>query len=801
MSATLGNMFGRRNRRSSNTGGSSSNGSQDPEPDPGLQNGHQGSKEQGGSLGDSEYARRRRELLALARSLNRLGADGLLDIPRIVVIGKQSAGKSSLVEAVTWIKVPRDAGTCTRCPMECNISTEATQWSCTVSLRRDGIVTGEESFSPEIRNKNEVELWIRRAQAAVLCPHLSVDTFKGKGRDEIRALTDTENDPEVLSFTKSKVVINIDDPDGTDLSFVDLPGLIENDRTDVIQLVDDLTLEYISPSSTIILVTAPADDEMENQKAMRFAREMDPEGKRTICVVTKADMVDSGSSSKRKLWQEIFEGKSDKHRLKLGYYAVRLPKDDERERGIAAQELQRIADQVFKVVAPWKDVGGHHRERLGVHALVRDLSRLLMKLLDEAIPRLREQASNLLKRCLCELGNLPQLLSDGTAEVVQWISKFSTDMQAVVYGHSEDKSFVHGSRDAYRALRWKIRRTAPDFRPFEKPEDYRDPGEPDFQRQDDDRADQMDRKYAIDVDEMTRRKTLVLVKDDEDFISICDVRDMIKKCTGWEILPYVPYEANVQLIKRFVKTWTTPSRQCFTEVQGIVDGVLDGRIKEHFDRFPLLKQHVALLLRDHLEESAGRCTAKLDEVLKREEPPYWTQNAHHLGTTYDQWLDHYQRVYAGRYQYSHDFSPSPSPTAYERDREEEAVKVLRTMTKYRHIVVADLPRILHPGNHRAPTEFDDELRVMAGVRSYFQVAYKRIIDVVPNTIQRDLVEGFANSIQGYLLEKLDIGSADASQRLQELVAEDPTIAETRKRLLDRRSKLEKIRRELENFRV
>ena len=95
-------------------------------------------------------------------------------------------------------------------------------------------------------------------------------------------------------------------------------------------------------------------------------------------------MVDGGSTSKRKLWQDIFEGKSEKHRLALGYYAVRLPKDDERERGITAQELERIATQAFNVVAPWKDLSSPDRERLGVHALVRDLSQHLMKLLDDA---------------------------------------------------------------------------------------------------------------------------------------------------------------------------------------------------------------------------------------------------------------------------------------------------------------------------------------------------------------------------------------------------------------------------------
>ncbi|KAH9846168.1 hypothetical protein C2E23DRAFT_854065 [Lenzites betulinus] len=45
-----------------------------------------------------------------------------LELPGIVVIGNQSAGKSSLVEAISGISVPRDAGTCIRCPMECRLA-------------------------------------------------------------------------------------------------------------------------------------------------------------------------------------------------------------------------------------------------------------------------------------------------------------------------------------------------------------------------------------------------------------------------------------------------------------------------------------------------------------------------------------------------------------------------------------------------------------------------------------------------------------------------------------------------------
>ncbi len=63
---------------------------------------------------------------------------------------------------------------------------------------------------------------------------------------------------------------------------------------------------------------------------------------------------------------------------------MRLLKGDEPDRHITAQELQKIAPQVFDAVALWRDVVGCDRDRLGVHSLVRDLSRLLTKLLDAA---------------------------------------------------------------------------------------------------------------------------------------------------------------------------------------------------------------------------------------------------------------------------------------------------------------------------------------------------------------------------------------------------------------------------------
>ena len=55
-----------------------------------------------------------KELVQAVQSLRELGVENLLPLPKIVVVGGQSAGKSSLIEGISEIKVPRDTGCCTR---------------------------------------------------------------------------------------------------------------------------------------------------------------------------------------------------------------------------------------------------------------------------------------------------------------------------------------------------------------------------------------------------------------------------------------------------------------------------------------------------------------------------------------------------------------------------------------------------------------------------------------------------------------------------------------------------------------
>jgi vacuolar protein sorting-associated protein 1 len=109
------------------------------------------------------------------------------------------------------------------------MSSSSQSWSCNITLRFDYDVTGDKlqlstfvPFKEGITDKKDVNIWLRRAQAAILNPSSSREEFIDKNVDELREIT---NHGTGLKFSRNVVVLNIMDPDAIDLSFIDLPGM------------------------------------------------------------------------------------------------------------------------------------------------------------------------------------------------------------------------------------------------------------------------------------------------------------------------------------------------------------------------------------------------------------------------------------------------------------------------------------------------------------------------------------------------------------------------------------------------
>jgi hypothetical protein len=110
------------------------------------------------------------------------------------------------------------------------MSSTSEPWSCTVTLRFDYDQDGRRlesskyvPFVTKLTDKATVNIWLRRAQAAILSPNVPHVEFLNKSYEELRSLAKSDA---VLEFSKNVVLLDIKDPDATDLSFIDLPGIL-----------------------------------------------------------------------------------------------------------------------------------------------------------------------------------------------------------------------------------------------------------------------------------------------------------------------------------------------------------------------------------------------------------------------------------------------------------------------------------------------------------------------------------------------------------------------------------------------
>ena len=56
---------------------------------------------------------------------------------------------------------------------------------------------------------------------------------------------------------------------------------------DIEKQIRDLILKYIQNPNSIILAVSPANADMATSESLKFAREIDPDGRRTLAVITK----------------------------------------------------------------------------------------------------------------------------------------------------------------------------------------------------------------------------------------------------------------------------------------------------------------------------------------------------------------------------------------------------------------------------------------------------------------------------------------------------------------------------------
>jgi len=224
-----------------------------------------------------------RKMIEIRSLLQTVGQSETLTLPSIVVVGSQSSGKSSVLEAIVGHEfLPKGSNMVTRRP---------------------------------------IELTLVNTPGA----HAEYGEFPALGLGKVtdfaqiqRTLTDLNLAvPETECVSDDPIQLRIYSPNVPDLSLIDLPGYIQvtgfDQPTQLKEKIAALCDKYIQAPNVILAISA-ADVDLANSTALRASRRVDPRGERTIGVITKMDLVDA---------QRGHQMLTDKnYPLRLGYVGV-----------------------------------------------------------------------------------------------------------------------------------------------------------------------------------------------------------------------------------------------------------------------------------------------------------------------------------------------------------------------------------------------------------------------------------------------------------------------------------------------
>ncbi|KAK3938270.1 interferon-induced GTP-binding Mx [Diplogelasinospora grovesii] len=194
-----------------------------------------------------------------------------IDIPELVMCGKQSAGKSSVLEAITGLEFPKgDGGPCTRFVIEIRLFPDA----------EEPYIKSKVRFRPETDRGGAIGTGFEIIAEAKIAMNIT-DTNKFS--------------PHVLS-----IEYHFPDPEARvnapRLTLIDLPGLIAVDQG--LDLAG-LTKRYIQRESALILAVVDAVNDLETHEILKMAQTVDPMCRRTFGILTKPDLTVPGSDLER----------------------------------------------------------------------------------------------------------------------------------------------------------------------------------------------------------------------------------------------------------------------------------------------------------------------------------------------------------------------------------------------------------------------------------------------------------------------------------------------------------------------
>lgn len=355
---------------------------------------------------------------------NTVGSE-TIQLPQIVVIGNQSSGKSSVIEGLVGKDfLPRGTGIVTRRPLILQLIHVSKNDTETRFQEGSGDAIKAEEWAKFLHTKNKI--------------YTDFDEVRKEIENETDRMGGTNKgvcpEPISLKVYSSKVV---------NLTLVDLPGLtkvpVGDQPEDIEDQIIEMSHKYISNPNSIILAVTAANTDMATSESLKLAKDIDPDGRRTLAVVTKLDLMDHGTDAMEALCGRVIP-------VKLGIIGVvnRSQADINHRK----EMKDALTDEASYLQRKYPSIAN----RNGTLFLAKTLNRLLMHHIRDCLPELKTRVNVLIAQFQSLLNSFGEPVDDKSQLLLQIITRFAAAYCNTIEGTAkniETTELCGGARICY----------------------------------------------------------------------------------------------------------------------------------------------------------------------------------------------------------------------------------------------------------------------------------------------------------------------------------------------------------------
>ena len=382
---------------------------------------------------------------ALEGILSNMDNDISIDIPKLVVVGTQSSGKSSLLNNIISMDImPTGKTMVTRVPL--NIQLNLSKSS---KAEFGDYISGKWVASKEITLTHPTPL-----KEEIIQIHNEIEE-----QTKLKAGT-------TMNINNSSIILKIYSPNVPNLGLVDLPGLVmvactdKGQPKDIKEQIKSMIGSYISNERSTILAVIPARPDIEADPALELIKEYDPMGKRTIGILTKIDLMNKGTDVSDYLNNNNI---SKDLQFKYGYYAVKNRSTDELNT-ISVDEGITNEQNYFKSHSIYGKL--KCQEKLGIYNLTKSLNEILVNQIRKNIPNIMSEITKNLKRVNDELLSFGMSIPTSNEGLLSLLYSFLTTFCKEFSKSINDRDYDNSTGRKIKEILIKYRKEIQDINCF-----------------------------------------------------------------------------------------------------------------------------------------------------------------------------------------------------------------------------------------------------------------------------------------------------------------------------------------------